>query len=42
MLQSKNKDHLSPVEAGAGTELGKKDKALVLEQVFVFVFELRS
>ena len=25
MLQSENKDHLSPVDAGAGTELGNKD-----------------
>ena len=25
MLQSENKDHLSPVEAGAGTELGNKN-----------------
>ena len=25
MLQSENKDHISPVEAGAGTELGNKD-----------------
>ena len=25
MLQSENKDHLSPIEARAGTELGNKD-----------------
>ena len=25
MLQSENKDHLSPVEAGAGPDLGNKD-----------------
>ena len=25
MLQSENKDHLSPVEAGAGTELGNNN-----------------
>ena len=25
MLQSENKDHLGPVEAGAGTELGNKN-----------------
>ena len=32
MLQSKNKDHHSPIEAGAGTELGNKDiKFLVMK-----------
>ena len=33
MLQSENKDHLSPVEAGAGTELGNKDIKFFFHEV---------
>ena len=33
MLQSENKDHLSPVEAGAGTELGNKKHQVFFHEV---------
>ena len=33
MLQSENKDHLSPVEAGAGTELGNKNIKFFFHEV---------